>query len=279
MSFNLGFIVGPALAGILGSTPYGEMLPVIAAAFLSLIAIFAIFFFLPESKPKAYSGDSKKTGVNKILGIQYKDCYEKKAGDSEKVTLKKILSIKFVTYFIFLNFLIFLGFNFFYTAFPVYAVQGLGWSLSEMGIFFSILSLIMIIVQGPVLGYASKKFSEKALILFGSFVLGTNFILLLSESIIVLYTAAILFAFGNGLMWPSFLSVLSKAAGSKYQGSVQGYANSAGSLASIVGLIAGGILYESIGAYTFLISAAVIYVVFVLSFRIPEAESLENSAK
>jgi len=277
ISFNLGFIVGPALAGILGSTSYGEMLPVIAAALLSLVAMFAIFFFLPESKPQTFRGNPKDTGVNKILGIENKECFEKKGNDNENVSLKKILTVKFIPYFLFLNFLIFLGFNFFYTAFPVHAVQKLGWSISQMGIFFSVLGLVMVFVQGPILNYASKKFSEKALILIGSFVLGTNFILLLSENIGILYIAAVLFAFGNGLMWPSFLSLLSKTASSKYQGTVQGYASSAGSLASIIGLIAGGLLYESLGAFTFLISALVIYVVFVLSFRIPTSENFKSS--
>jgi len=273
ISFNLGFIVGPALAGVLGSTSYGEMLPVIAAALLSLIAMLAIYLFLSESKPQMFKENTEGTGINKIFGFENKECFEKK----ENVSFKKILSLKFVPYFLLLNFLIFLGFNFFYTAFPVHAVQKLGWSISQMGIFFSILGLIMVLVQGPILSFASKKFSEKALILFGSFVLGTNFILLLSENVFILYIAAVLFAFGNGLMWPSFLSLLSKTTDSKYQGIVQGYASSAGSLASILGLIAGGLLYGSIGAFTFLISALVIYVVFVLSFRMPAGENFNRS--
>ena len=107
--------------------------------------------------------------------------------------------------------------------------------------------------------------------------LGTNFILLLSENMIVLYIAAVLFAFGNGLMWPSFLSLLSKIVGSKYQGIVQGYASSAGSLASIIGLIAGGLLYEAVGGFTFLLSALVIYFVSVLAFKIPAGENFKNS--
>jgi MFS transporter, DHA1 family, tetracycline resistance protein len=52
MSSNLGFILGPALAGILGSTIYGAMLPVSAALILSLITIAVIAFLLKESKPK-----------------------------------------------------------------------------------------------------------------------------------------------------------------------------------------------------------------------------------
>ena len=42
ISSNLGFIVGPALAGILGATIYQEILPVLAALVLSLITLIVI---------------------------------------------------------------------------------------------------------------------------------------------------------------------------------------------------------------------------------------------
>jgi MFS transporter, DHA1 family, tetracycline resistance protein len=46
ISSNLGFILGPALAGILGGTIYGEILPVTAALILSLITLFVIVLFI-----------------------------------------------------------------------------------------------------------------------------------------------------------------------------------------------------------------------------------------
>ena len=48
---SLGFIIGPALAGVLGATVYGELLPVSAAMLISLAAIFVIAFIMPESNP------------------------------------------------------------------------------------------------------------------------------------------------------------------------------------------------------------------------------------
>jgi MFS family permease len=92
--------------------------------------------------------------------------------------------------------------------------------------------------------------------------------LLISNNIVLVYGAAVLFAAGNGLMWPSVMSILSKRAGSINQGAVQGVANSFSSLASIIGLRVGGLLYNLIGEITFLISAGVIFTVFVLSFRL-----------
>jgi len=69
-------------------------------------------------------------------------------------------------------------------------------------------------------------------------------------------------------MWPSFMSVLSRVAGNENQGVIQGVASSFGSIASIIGLILGGVLYSTIGASTFLIGAAVIFFVFIMSFRL-----------
>ena len=104
--------------------------------------------------------------------------------------------------------------------------------------------------------------------IIGCVILGTNFILIVSPDIILVFVAAVLFAVGNGLMWPSVMSILANRAGSIYQGTVQGVANSFASLASIIGLLVGGLLYTILGATTFLISAGVIFSVFVMSFRL-----------
>ena len=73
-------------------------------------------------------------------------------------------------------------------------------------------------------------------------------------------------------MWPSFMSILSKRAGTVHQGVIQGVGSSMGSLASIIGLIMGGLLYNLIGPTTFLISAVVIFMVFVMSFKLLKAK-------
>jgi MFS family permease len=103
-------------------------------------------------------------------------------------------------------------------------------------------------------------------------VLGTNFLLLIPGDLFLTYLAAGFFALGDGLMWPSFLSLLSKVAGRKYQGTIQGVASSFGGLASINGLILGGLLYEMLAGASFLIAGLVIYIVFLLNFRLRHFE-------
>ena len=269
ISSNLGFIVGPALAGILGATIYQEILPVLAALFLSLLTLIVIIFALKETKSQLVVVTKQipeKESIRKVFAHECKECYH--APNPKKLRFKDVFKLKHISFLIILYFFIFLGFNIFYTSFPIYAVDGLKWSLIELGIFYAVLSGIMVLVQGPVLRKALKKFSEEKLVIIGSVILGINFILFVAGNDILVYGAAILFAVGNGLMWPSFLSILSKTAGNAYQGFIQGVASSFGSLASIVGLITGGLLYNLIHGFTFLISAGIIFVVFIISFKL-----------
>jgi len=88
---------------------------------------------------------------------------------------------------------------------------------------------------------------------------------LVSASTAMIYLGAALIAVGNGLLWPTFMSALSKSAGTRLQGAVQGFAASAGAVASIFGLVAGGIAYVQVGASIFLIAAVIILLVAVIA--------------
>jgi MFS transporter, DHA1 family, tetracycline resistance protein len=269
ISSNLGFILGPALAGILGGTIYGEILPVLAALILSLVTIIVISILLRESKPIPSSKEilvPEETTIRKVFAQECRETYS--TINTTKPKFQDVFKLRHISFLLVLYFLIFLGFNIYYAVFPTHAANDLKWSITQLGIFYAVLSGIMVLVQGPVLRKALKRFSEEKLVFIGSLILATNFILFVSNNIFAVGGAVILFAVGNGLMWPSFMSILSRRAGSELQGAVQGVAGSFGGLASIVGLTLGGFLYSSIGVASFLISAGVILVVFVMSFRL-----------
>lgn len=267
ISSNLGFILGPALAGILGGTFYGALLPVLAALLLSIVTLIVIGFLLRESIPKSNPILIPEEGtIRKVFAQECKDCYPQDSAVKSK--FGDVFKLEHISFLLVVYFLIFLGFNVYYASFPIHAANVLHWSVTQLGIFYAILSGIMVLIQGPVLRKALKTFSEEKLVIFGSLILGTNFVLFFSESMISVYTAVILFAIGNGLMWPSFMSILSKCAGTALQGAVQGVAGSIGGVASIIGLIAGGVLYNLTGGATFLVSAVIIFSVFVMSFRL-----------
>jgi len=271
ISANLGFILGPALAGVLGGSRWGEVGPVGAALVVSVIATLIILFRLPESKPCVLPQSPDRANVGKVLGHEQRDCYE--PPPERRPSIRQILSISMIPYLLTLYFLVMLGFNFFYIAFPMNAAIRIGWTVTEVGIFFSFMSLAMILTQGPVLKRAAARWSNRSLVIFGSFVLSVSFLFFTSRSTVILYAGALLLAFGNGLMWTSLLAILSNRAGSRYQGAVQGFAGSSGAVASILGLLIGGMLFARAGSAVFVLSAIILFSVFLLSFRCSDSTS------
>ncbi|AEH61197.1 major facilitator superfamily MFS_1 [Methanosalsum zhilinae DSM 4017] len=265
VSTNLGFIAGPAIAGILSITVYAEILPVLAAVIISFVGILLIALLLPESRKCVINDIPQKKDFRNAMGLEIRECTSGR--QVNRIMFADVMKLDHIPYMFLIYFLIFLGFNIYYTSFPVHAIEVLQWDMVNLGIYFSLLSLMMATVEGPILSRISKKYSEGILAVAGSFILGINFLLLYPGEIILTYVALIFFAAGNGLMWPSVLSILSTLAGNRYQGAVQGTSTGIMSIASISGLIAGGLLYELAGSAAFLISAIIIYCVFVLSFR------------
>lgn len=262
LSGNLGFVLGPALAGLLGATIYGEVLPVLAALMISIVAALIIVFGLKESDPCPLTRAPEPRSLRKVFGQEHKECVAVR--DPQKVSFRTILELPGVPRLLGVYLLVTLGFSFFYIGFPVHAVEELRWTVTDTGIFFAYLSLVMVSVQGPVLARASKKYSDSVLAFTGALILTIGFACLFWSGNAAIYLAATLIAVGNGLMWPSVLAMLSNAAGDQHQGAVQGAGGSIGAIASIVGLIAGGLLYNWLGAWVFVLAALVILPVSIV---------------
>lgn len=239
---NLGFIIGPALAGVLGALPNGKFIIVLTAASISLLATLVIYFFLPDV-PAQLEETSPKEAPN-----------------------VRVWQVPRFPFFVVLYFLIYLAYNLFYATFPVHASDNLQWDSTELGTFFTSLSAVMIITQAVLLPKLSDQYglSDKLLFVGGSFLLVLMFGLLAVPSDSLVYLSAVLFGLGNGVMWPSFLSRLSELGTPRQQGSIQGTAGGAGSLASIIGLIAGGLIFSLGGTVVFIYSAVGFAVIGVL---------------
>lgn len=267
LSSNLGFIVGPALAGVLGATALGEIPPVVAALLISAMASVLIVR-LPDSSPCTLERNPERSAVHHMMGQEQKECIE--LHPTTSLSVGEVLRLPGVAFLLALYFLVFLGFNFFYITFPVWAISGLEWTLPQIGVFFSVMGLSMALVQGPVLQRASRVLSDRTLVIGGSALLAVSFLFFTSRSLYAIYSGTLALAIGNGVMWPSLMAVLSRSSDSATQGSVQGVASSVGAFASIIGLIVGGFLFGFLGSNVFLISTVLITFVFLVSFRIPK---------
>jgi MFS transporter, DHA1 family, tetracycline resistance protein len=266
VSGNLGFIVGPAFAGVLGASAWGDVAPVTGALAISLLACALIAFGLRESRPCDWQKIPPPGGVSRAMGQELKDCYGTRGAPARSIA--EVLRLPGVGHLLALNFLVYLAFNFFYIGFPVYVARDLHWTLGATGLFFSVTSLLMVLVQGPVLARASRVWSPRTLVLGGCALLAVSFVFFTARGAPALYGGAALLALGNGLMWPSLLAILSQATPPDVQGAVQGLASSGGAVASIAGLLLGGLLYSVAGSGIFVIAAVITAATGALALRI-----------
>lgn len=260
---NLGFVLGPALAGVLGGTEMGELLPVLAAVGISVIASALILGSLKELRPEPFQADPESGRPGGLLRPDHKACIELET--KGRISFSQAIKMQCIGRLLTIYFLVMMGFNFFYVAFPMFAVQDLAWDVRQTGTFFAVLSLLMALVQGPILSRVARAVSDGTLAVVGSLILASCFPLLSLETLPAIYGSAALLALGNGLMWPSVLSLLSRAAGSTHQGTIQGFAGSVGAVASILGLLCGGLLFDELGAGVFYIASALIVLVAIIS--------------
>ena len=120
VSSNLGFVLGPAIAGILGSTALGAALPVMAAAVISLLATVLIALRLPDAHPCELTRNPEPPTVRKQFGQEQRDCIEMK--DAPPLTFAWLRAQPGLGLLLAMYFLVMLAFNFYYVTFPVFVI-------------------------------------------------------------------------------------------------------------------------------------------------------------
>lgn len=254
---SFGFVVGPVIAGVLARTEAG-MTDVIALAFaLSATAALLIRFRLPAVPPRPTTPiEVARAGgdlAHKPLGG---GCPE--AVRHPRWRVRAVLAIPALRPMIALYFLIYLAFSIYVTALPIHAVADVGCRAAQLARLYVTLALALAVTQRFVLPRIARKLATPVVAAAGCSLLIAAYLLISRSTEAALIAGAVLYGVGNGLMWPSYLVMLSRSGPAEYQGSIQGVGSSAGSLASIAGTVAGGVLYVSIGVATFYVAAAIV---------------------
>ncbi len=259
---SLGFVIGPAIAGLLGKT---YLLGVLGALGLSIAATVIIARRLPESLPRAMQRLPNRDQPAVVFGREPRPCVRLAGPRSQ---WRDTLGVPHVPWLLLVYFIAYFGFTVFQAAFPAHAAITLHWTVRQTGVLFTVLAGTLALVQGQLTGRLAKRLGNTALIVSGGGVLSVGLVLFASSHTVLVYVAAVLYATGTGLMWPPLLAVIANVAGRDHQGAVQGLAGSAGGAASMLGLLLGGILYESVGSTTFFVASATILTCAIMSLRI-----------
>jgi DHA1 family tetracycline resistance protein-like MFS transporter len=247
-----GFIVGPAIGGFLSI--YGYWAPGIASAFLTLINLLFVAFFLPESH--------RNQNANRKLEIDTGIIPRHKILDSlKKPVTGSVLVIHFV---------VFLAFSAIPVIMPLLGIAYFALSSVEMSYIFIYIGIIQISLQGIVIGRLSSKLGEVKLIVLGPLLMMLGiFLMPLFQSMTLFLAGLTMIASGSGIMRTIVPSFLSRFSPSDEQGGILGIASSVLSIATVPGPLIGGLLFEFAGiAAPFFGSAAILAIGLVFSFMV-----------
>ena len=253
-ALGAGFIIGPALGGILST--YGFSIPGYAAMSLTLINILFVISFLPEPqriKEKTIESISKSSGYFRGLRDSLR-----------KPLLGPTLLILFI---------VTLAFSTIPVIVPLLSIDFFNFNSLELSYVFIYIGLIQIVMQGFLINRLSKRFGEEKLIALGPILMATGILLMpIFQNVAIFFLANAVLAAGFGLINTSIPAFLSKRISLNEQGSILGIAGSVASIANIPGPLIIGLIYSIAGSFVpFFISAVMLIVAFLIGCRVYSA--------
>jgi DHA1 family tetracycline resistance protein-like MFS transporter len=233
---GLGFVVGPAVGGILSSLG-GATAPVFFAALMSLLNAVWGYFAMPESlKPEQRLKQVNITKLNPFW--QLFDIFQ----------LPQLRALLIAT------FLWMLPFAMMQSNLAVLGGDWLGSREQDVALVFVIFGVVGVVVQGGLIRPLIKRFGEKNLAITGGILFALGFVCYAlipqtrSNELLILGT--LILAVGNGLITPTLSSLISQTVGPQEQGRAQGGSQSVQALARVIGPTAGGVAYAQVSAPT-----------------------------
>jgi predicted MFS family arabinose efflux permease len=227
MAFGLGFVLGPAMGGLLAAH-VGPWAPGAAAALLSAVACSVATFRLPESlAPHLRRSAAAKRG-HPILD------------------LRAALSRREIAGLLALFFFLVFGFANLEAMLALFLEDRFGFDEAGSGYVFVYIGVCIAFTQGFLLGRLSRRFGDARLLTVAPLLLALGMQgYWLAPSLPVFLTAVPVVALGMGLSNPSVASLLSKRTPPDEQGRTLGLSQSLGALARAISPGVAGWLYEA----------------------------------
>jgi len=253
-AFGLGFMIGPAIGGILaGSDPATAdfQTPAFVAAGFSAGALIAGFFLLKES----LSPEIRARVAGQSARSRFKDLLEALRSPSVRRPLLLVFLATFV----------FAGLE---ATFAIWARYTFEWGPEQTGYLFAFLGFLSALVQGGMIGKLTKMFGEVRLVVVGSVLLAAGLSSAPWTPGPMSAVAALGMAgFGFSLLSPSLSSLVSLGASEDVQGGVLGASRSAATLGRVAGPAFSGVMYQFFNPDApFIAGGFVMVVVAVLAF-------------
>jgi len=216
-AFGLGFVLGPAIGGVLSHRSLA--LPGLAAAGLAALNGIAAFFVLPEPEQRTVREEAARNRFAAFFS------------EMGRPGIRRVILIYFLTV---------LAFSAMEATYAFLSRQRYGIDEAHVSWLFAYIGVIVVVVQGGLIGRLSKAFGEKRLLVAGLVLQAVALAALpFAGSVAGLMIATAPLAVGSGLSQPALSSLLSRLAREHDQGGTLGIGESAAAFGRIIGPEAG----------------------------------------
>ena len=230
-AISLGFVVGPALSGLLARRDWhlsatgghlvfdGFSVPFFVASGLALATLPLVARFLPESLSASRSVHASPAGERwSALGVRLADVLALVLFSQAALAL-------------------------FEATFALYASRVLGFSLSEIGYAFALCGLVMAVFQGGAAEVLSDRLRTHHQVACGFALFGIGLLMLLRvQGALAVLTTVGLLALGLALVAPNLLTLVANRSEAQV-GTGIGLQNMFASLGQVAGPLVGGLLF------------------------------------
>jgi DHA1 family multidrug resistance protein-like MFS transporter len=243
-AMGLGMVLGPGVGGLMSNISL--LAPFILATVLSLLAMVAIWIFLPESLPL----DQRETNIQ-IRGPQLGAMWESLFGP---------IAFLFVA-----AFMISFAMTNFEGIYAYYALERYAYDPHTIGIILTAVGLVSVLAQGALTGIATRKFGEVNVIKVSLIASVVGFlVMLLAKNLTAVILTASFFVLANAMLRPAVSSLISQRT-TRGQGIAMGLNNAYMSLGRVIGPLWAGVVIDVNLFFPFITGAAVMLLGFLAS--------------
>ena len=252
-AFGLGFILGPALSGMLAGVSYTA--PIWAAAALTLVAAIMAWLWLPETVHRAQAGTGNP--LRSLPALLHRP------------RIRRVLAI---------DFLYWLAFAIFQTTLSLFAANRFQFGPVQTGYLFAAFGLLGAIIQGGFIRHVVHRLGDKPTFLVGLGFGAVGLIAVAMAHTVPMFALALVpLAIGIGFGHPTMSSLVSLVARGDEQGRVQGSASAVESLGRTIGPIWGNASLQHFGESMPYISAAALLLLtlaLTVGFHVADSDQI-----
>jgi multidrug resistance protein len=229
-AFGVGFVFGPAIGGL--AALGGPHVPFYVAGVFALCNAVAAFVRLPETNPHIGKARDAVQVASRRRSFAW-----------NKFTITALLSGT-----------AFAGFE---ATFALFGERRFHLTEGSAAAVFLVVGVMLVVVQGGLIGPLTKTFGSPRLLTAGFGVLIAGFLVLsVAEVWALFFLALALLSLGQGLVTPSLTSVVADSVLPERRGEVLGVQQSAGALSRIIGPAIAGLLFDHAGvAWPYVVAA------------------------